>query len=488
MTYRKLLYSSIAYLYIPLFIFILSWVKIWIAIPVAICSVYAIWRGFRKQSSDRTERISVSKWEVLIYFFVAIGICVVCGGGDIFPQDYDWSKHHAILYDLVNYEWPVVYQGDVMLTYYLGQYMVPALIGKLFGQSEVIALWSMVIWNAIGLLIVYLWVCKLVNANTIWKRIGVFVILLFFGGASNIGNKLYQKMGHDVELLSFKWIAYRDFRVHFASNFDTLRGAFQHLIIPWISCCLFLDDWKRTERYVALALPLFFGATFGFVYFSLILFACFVICVIAEKGEEIWRRTFSVSNILLIPLALVIICYLGGNVFGDKPDSVGFEIVDYSIRPEFYAIFVAVEFLGYAIFCFWNNRKNPVYYVVLCELLVIPFLSMGMFNDLCSRGSIPARFVLMVLAIRQLCTSGWRSIQNWLLSITFIICASNTWNEGKELYRLTKAYGFCNKQVIMDEFHTLDGMAGKVDERPDEAYNYYTLEYSESIFHLIARK
>lgn len=83
------------------------------------------------------------------------------------PQSSDWPKHNAVLRDLMVRTWPVIYHNHdmvSMLTYYLGQYIVPAAVGKLllllfpqaitletaFVVSEVV----MALWNMIGLALV----------------------------------------------------------------------------------------------------------------------------------------------------------------------------------------------------------------------------------------------------------------------------------------------------------------------------------------------
>lgn len=484
---KKIGYCALLYLYIPVLLFALTWTKLWIGIPVVLLSVLGIYYAGTKLNVATGQEVVWKKGELLLFFLLFLALCIFCGGGDLFPQDYDWSKHHAILRDLVNYEWPVVYDGDAMLTYYLGQYIVPAFVGKICGHSMFAAVWAQTVWNAAGLLLAFCYVCSLVKADSFVKRLGVFVIIFFWGGATSFGSKVYQKMGHEVTLLSFKWIDFNRIRVHFASNFDALRGAFQHVIVPWICCGIFMQNVRKVEVYVLLALPLFFSSTFGFVYFAVILISCLVVELYRERNRSVFQRLFSKSNLLLLPMSAMLVLYYVGNVFGEKPDTVGFSIINMTAHWHFYLVFIAVEFMGYAVFLFWNNRRNALYYIVVLELLIIPLLSLGMFNDLCSRGGIPARFILMVWCIQQLYEKGWKNIWNALLMCVLLLAAMNTCDEVKEVCRLTRVFGLRNEEMLWDHFGTLEGMAGNPDVRSDEAYNYYTLEYSESLFYKIAR-
>lgn len=484
---KKLYYYALLYLYLPILLFILGWTKIWIGIPVAAVSAVGIYYAIQKLNIAESRENFWKKGELVVFFLLFFAVCVFCGGGDLFPQDYDWSKHHAILRDLVNYRWPVVYDEDAMLTYYLGQYIVPAFVGKVLGQSMFVAVWAQTAWNAAGLLLAFCFICHFVKADTLAKRIGVFAIIFFWGGATSFGSKVYQKMGHEVTLMSFKWIDFGRVLVHFASNFDALRGAFQHVIVPWICCGIFMQNVRKIEVYVLLALPLFFSSTFGFVYFAVILISCAVVEFCREKDVSVFKRLFSKSNLLLLPVTAVFVIYYIGNIFGEKPDMVGFEIINMAEHWHFYLVFIAVEFMGYAVFVFWNNRRNVLYYIVVIELLLIPFLSMGMFNDLCSRGSIPARFILMVWCIQQLYQKGWKNVWNALVMCVLILAAWNTYDEVKEVCRLTNVFGLQHEEMMWDHFGTLNGMAGNSEVRGDEAYNYYTLEYSDSLFYKIAR-
>ena len=61
------------------------------------------------------------------------------GQGAVVTQAGDWSKHNALLSDLINLDWPVRYfyegkQGT--LVYYVGAYLLPALFGKIGGDKK----------------------------------------------------------------------------------------------------------------------------------------------------------------------------------------------------------------------------------------------------------------------------------------------------------------------------------------------------------------
>ena len=93
---------------------------------------------------------------------------------------------------------------------------------------------------------------------------------------------------------------------------------------------------------------------------------------------------------------------------------------------DFFIIFVLCEFLGYALFLFKRNKRNVMFYAIVIELLIIPFISLGLYNDLCSRGGIPARFILMLLCIEQIYNS---TKKDWCyagLAALLVVAALNT--------------------------------------------------------------
>lgn len=485
---KRLYIVAAGYLYLPLLLFVCMWLKIWVAIPVAAITLFALFCGVKRMCRENIQEVLFPWWQLCLVFVGFFLVCILCGQGDLFYQDADWRTHHAILYDLVEYPWPVVYDGDVLLTYYIGQFIVPAFLGKILWHSKVVALWALVIWNALGLTIAYLFLCQYLKTKSTVRKIVVFVVLLLWSGAPNLGTLLYQATGHDVGLCSYKWIDLNRIRVHFAPNLDALRGSFQHVIVPWICGSIFLHHKKSYGIYILLGLPLLFSSTFGFVYFAGIMI---VYCVWNLTTEKAWKagisEIFSRENLLLLPVLGVILVYLGGNVFGEKPDGLGLDLLNMFTRMDFYLIFILVEFVGYFIFLFRENRKNPLYYILLLELMLIPFISLGMFNDLCSRGSIPARFLLMVLCLEQLFRYGFKNWRNLAITLIFCIGACNEVQEVQEILRFTMENGIGSEQVLADSFGTLNGKAAEEGRRIDEAYNYYTLEYSDSWFYHIAR-
>lgn len=476
-------------MYLPIFIFLLGWTSIFVALPVLLFTLVAIYYVLRKIYIENKEETCSSFFEILVVFGGFFLFFVLAGHSDLFAQDFDWHKHHAIFNDLMNYEWPVVYKDGSLLTYYLGQYIVPSFLGKVF-HSSVVMVWSVPIWNAIGLTLVYSVLVFLLKADTKRKKICIVLFMLLWGGCTELGNFIYHLLHYGtIKLLpgAFKWIDLDNVRIHFASNYDALYGAFQHVIVPWLATCFFLGNRKRVESYILIALPLMFSATFAFVYFVPVLVFFAFWNIRNNLIKDYLKSIFGIENIFMLPLAGVFGVYFAGNVFSDKPGNVGFEIFNIKDNLLFYLLFVLTEFLLYAVFLFKRNVKNPLFYVALVELLIIPFFKMGLFNDLCSRGSIPARFILMFLCLEFYFSKPKR---NWrVYGLSLMLALSVFITGGQIIYNFSMTVmNWKDKTFLADNYKTLEGFSGNPGIRIDEAYNYFTPNYQQSLFYYIGKK
>jgi hypothetical protein len=485
---NKIYILVVGYLYSPILIFVLGWTKIFVSVPVVIVSSIAIVFAMRKICNENRNEVYISFGEILLAFCIFFLFFIMVGHSNLTAQDFDWHKHHAIFNDLMNYDWPVVYEDGSMLTYYLGQYMVPSFIGKVF-NSSIVMTWSIPLWNALGLTLVYSVLVYLLKAQSNKKKICIVLFMLLWGGCTSLGNVIYHftKSG-SIQLIpkSFKWIDMFNVNIHFSSNYDALYGAFQHVIAPWLATCFFIGNQKHIESYVMMALPLLFTATFAFVYFVPILLFFAFWKFSKNHIKDFFNSVFGIGNVFMLPLAGVLGIYLTGNVLSDKPDGVGFSFFNISEHLLFYIVFVFSEFLFYAVFLLKRNIKNPLFYVAIIELLIIPFFMLGLFNDLCSRGSIPARFILMFLFLDYYFSKpkkDWR-----VVGLSLALAVSVIVTSGEIVSNLSKTFQHWNdKSFLCDDYKSLEGFYGNEEIRSDEAYNYFTPDFRQSLFYNIAK-
>ena len=130
MTEKKLKLISYLYLIIPIIIFVIGWTKVVFSIPITICLI-VIFKLLCNQIKYRNENIIEFK-KIIPIFIIILLICITSGLGGFFYQSSDWDARNAIFRDLVQQDWPVYYEkSNSALTYYIGQWMVPSVFGKI---------------------------------------------------------------------------------------------------------------------------------------------------------------------------------------------------------------------------------------------------------------------------------------------------------------------------------------------------------------------
>lgn len=181
----------VAYMMLPVLIFIIGWIKPIIAIPAAAAIVTMAYRLFRDESAlEETLNVSKRDVETLVLAFLIIVVWTYFSGiGKLVFQNWDHIFRNSIFAMLVNNKWPVIktfqfggIDTPFLFVYYIGFWMPSALIGKLFGIGA--GYIFQVIWACIGLWLFYWLICC-------WlRKITLFPLLIFmvFSGLDALGN------------------------------------------------------------------------------------------------------------------------------------------------------------------------------------------------------------------------------------------------------------------------------------------------------------
>lgn len=156
---RWLLAAALIYLYCPICLFLWTWTRPLVAVPAVVVSIFTVYRLFSRFGAADTERdVQISPGMLLFLIVYLSAVALICGWGDFMSQAADWAKHNALLQDLTYQSWPVFYRDAVtpsLLTYYIGQYLVPAAVGKLFCSARISEIMFM-LWGVVGLLLISL--------------------------------------------------------------------------------------------------------------------------------------------------------------------------------------------------------------------------------------------------------------------------------------------------------------------------------------------
>lgn len=430
LSYKCLLIISILYIYIPVFIFVLGWTKLLVSIPFSLITAYIAYRIYKNLLKNKCEYININ---IFVLIFVTILFLIVgyfSGWGRWVNQTSDWYKHNAILEDLINKDWPVYYTNGnehSMLSYYILQYILPSLVGKLTNLrcAEI----SIYIFNELGLFLIYLNLIKYLKFNKLFSQAFLGVMIIFFGTPLLLA-KIFRDNFTDYQYYFYHDTFYSGTNgvlLQYTNNFALLEWVYPQVITIWLIISIFLSNKSKIEYYLFLMLPGVLYGTLSFLGLVPVAIAYAFEFLIKNKDLRLWfAKIFSFENILsILTLGLITFLYLYGNVFLDKPDSLGIKYMGYDKDSiVLYVIFILFNVLIYIPFVFKKYKNDGIFISSILMLLILPLFKMGYYNDLTMRTSIPALFILMVYvssSIIQSFNNFNLNLKNKLISISLII-------------------------------------------------------------------
>ena len=418
MNINRLKLFSYAYLIAPVVIFSLGWLKPIYSIPITLMLIYIFLKIYKQCREENSEEKILSNNGILLLFFSITLLCILGGHGGFFYQTGDWNERNAIFRDLINYKWPVYYKAtDNALTYYIGQWMVPAFFSKILQFILGIFMGSSVIinsdicfyignvfllyWNSIGVLLACLWLLKILKING-KKSIIAIVLFLGFSGLDILGFLGTRAMPTPYHL---EWWAKR---YQYSSMITQLYWVFNQCIGIWIITLMFLEE-KRVNNYMLLILLSIPFSPLGTVGLAILFLARAIKYLIEsiknKKFKEFLKDVFSIQNIfaLISIFPVHLLYYLSNASVQGSSTGGGFNILwkyfDSWKDLGKFAIFFMLEIGIYMIFTFSKHKKDSLFYVVLISLIVIPFFQLGYAFDFSMRVSIPPLVVITVWMI-----------------------------------------------------------------------------------------
>jgi len=491
--YRLLMILTIIYIYLPTAIFITGWTRTWIALLTLLiigAGLVFMVSDMCRGGDDKDVFISYPVFVVCIWLIILI--CIQVGFGGFYPQAGDWYKHNAVLRDLTIEKWPVYYKiyDESMLTYYLGQYMVPAFIGKIFGSFSVSNI-MMAVWGISGVILTYLHLVRICKADNGIKQLTVLAFMFFFCGALLITQDVLSGVyGSEMNSLgSYHWILIRDVMVQYRSNLVMLRWVFPQTIVPWLVTIMLAENTDKVKYYVLMILPVIIFGTFSFAALA---FSAIVLGIIQLLNRNIRiDHIFSVFNVLpAISMGTVFFFYFLGFIQVEKPFSSAFRFQTYPGMYIFiYIIFCFFMFGIYSMLVWKDNKNNPLYYINVVILLVLPWCHMGLCNDIVMSASIPSLFYLMIMTLQVLFKDDESTVLGIKKGIIICVFLIGCWYPAREL----KDNIVCNSPGLNlgDGYVSLKWFSDRsaTDISEDLKYNYYTYDLDDKIFYnYIARK
>jgi hypothetical protein len=443
---RYLIPSSLFYLALPYLIFFGGWLKWYLALLcvgfVVLPLLYCI-RETGQMTEAEQERLHGSVFSIrhaILVLLISVLFLGISGVGGYGYQDTDWLKHNAILKDLIEHPWPVVYRlgGQAApLVYYIAYYLPAALLGKFGGW--LLANQVLLVWSWIGLVLAMLWFI------TLNRRAAITVVLLFviFSGLDVIGEVVVRSIVAPIRpevraILSWDHIEQWSIGWQYSSNTTLLFWVPHQALAGWIASgvlmyvILYSPQRKYSLFYFSLTALWSPFVTIGLIPYLLAEF-------LLEDGAWLARlkRYVSWPNLGGLGLLLVIGLYYSAKLYQVSPLSKS-DIphgLSLSFAPDTQAkiigfalilVFCLLEFGLYSVFICrvkrdWNVRTKVLFATTLVCLSLIPFYRYGGVNDFVMRVSIPALFVLTVFLGRTLYSQSLNGLVRIILTALIIL-------------------------------------------------------------------
>lgn len=361
------------------------------------------------------KKLVISKKLLIAVIVITFVYLIFCGIGRLWAQSSDNLWRNAIFRDVIVHDWPVYYDKyDGALCYYIGVWLPAAIPGKIVyffsGSSEVaftVGNIFFLIYYTFGLTIVILLLSMYFKAEKAKQIFLIIIGFILFSGMDILGVFVIEPDFVFSDMHLEWWSGFQ-----YSSLTTCLCWVFNQALIPWI-CMLLLLHEKRISNYVFIGMACLFCGPFPFigylVYAVTLGFKRLIEMLKAKKGKQFASETFSISNICAALLIFPFIgSYLTSNAFMSEKDlegSVAYFLTWDSSYYLVYAIFVMFEFGIFALLIFKANKKSCLYYVTILQLLLYPFIDVGVNSDLTMRASIPAIFMMFVLCYQYLFTN-----------------------------------------------------------------------------------
>ena len=476
---------SLIYLYLSLLIFFVTWTKWYIALLAIGATIYGCISIMKDYAPKDQPVLHVYSLALISVFLLMAGL--VSGWGGWMTQWADWAKHNALLNDLVNYDWPVYYReaaNPSMLTYYIGQYLVPALIGKVTGSFRVAEV-MMYIWGEVGLFLIAFQLMRIMNASMFAKQVCVVVILVGFGGCLFLSEMLLDLFSGIAGFDKHWMTAVNGSVLQYRNHYVNLSWVMPQCIAAWLTVSLWWERRKKISVYIPLMLPSLLYGAFSFLGIALMAMICAIYESILEKRSLIVfvKQAFSPANIAsMVAVGIPLLLYFSGNVFSAKDPSAGFSIQHINIW--LYVSFCLGHFGIYALLSGKRHLQNGMFIAAVILLSILPFFKIGYYNDLVMSTSIPAIFVIMICVIDTIYDKP-DSFAAGALCVCLAISALYPMNDLKSAVYLNRIDALDHDMSVPSLITTSD----RSSEQMTWKYNYYSYNVDNNLFiEMLARK
>ena len=390
----RLYILSVAYFAAPCFVFLFGFTRLWVALIVggglaATCAFEA-----RRELGERIE-VSAKRRDWIGFALIIAAAALwtaLFGAGFVGFQTGDQLKNHVIFRDLVSHSWPVVYSELPpemrFLSYPLGYYLVPALIGKLFGWA--IGTMGLYVWAAMGVALVWSWIRLLFDRFAIVA----IAIVVFFSGLDILG-WLAQGQGLPAAGTHLEWWAGWTF-LQYSSNATVMSWSTQHGAAQWLLPMLLWYRLVLRKDVRGAALLVSIAAFWS--HLTLVGLAVFLPLLFREGRIG---KAVKDASLLALPFLLVVASFYTSKAPGVIKSGFLWDLWPLGQHGASIVLFVVFEFALLALFIhsvrrFEDADEKRLFVASVVLLLVVPAYHVGWSNDVSMRVSAIPLFILFL--------------------------------------------------------------------------------------------
>jgi len=377
------------YLALPFIIFCMGWLRLSIAVPITAIILWSIWKLFTQSPIPNPQ---LPNYQITFYLFLLTALWVLLSGvGGYAFQNWDHHWRNAVLHDLINYDWPVIYSSPekgpiTMLVYYVGYFLPAAWVGKLFGWQA--ANFVLFLWTWLGVFLATLHLSLRLKTSAI----NAILLLIFFSGLDALGALLfasdYPTLFPPIQHLEI-WSG----NLQYSSFTTQLFWVFNQAIPAWLCIALVADELPITNPQLPISSHLF---TFSLSFFFAPLAALGLLpyLLIEWIKQTDFKSPFKNLRFDLLlasgMIVLVSFLYFSSNTAAQQR---GFQSL---ALKDFLAFFLLEGGILWLLLAPLKWR-DPRWAVTGLLLAVIPFIQFGSGRDFVMRASIAPLFYLMIM-------------------------------------------------------------------------------------------
>lgn len=437
---------SLLYVILPCSLFVLGWLKWFIAVPCFVALAVGVYCAFHRLRESSDDEISTDAlpdphgwWRILNHAaIIALVVFVVTysGVGGYAHQVPDYvKKHNTFMKDLMEASWPLAYArvGDSAhgpLVTYFAYYLPHAAVGKALGWQA--ANLSSLLWTYLGIYLCVLWFLRILGTCSAKYA----VLFLFFGGLDIVGWIALHKdffvinrhitmdfwLGHAAWADPILHKAAGDCRWYYFSNMALLYQAVHHLLPGGIIVLMTIHQAMR-RRSVENVVFLWAALPTGSVLVALGMIPLSFVSVLVARG----RNLFTFQNLVAGPiLASISLLFFKSNN-ADYPHGWLWQYQSMTTAWIVLLIFFLIEFGVYLAVCPAHlakpgSRPTRIWlWTAVGTMILFSLYRLGTYNDLAAKAAIPALLVVQLYIAGTIRNATTESERHWARLLVFLL-------------------------------------------------------------------